>query len=486
MKKGPAIQGGQIIRTMALLAIAAGWFFVLWKFDTFAAIGQTLVVVLGAFSLHRLDAIPHLSRAQKVGLQATFWVAVFAIPAAYVLWRAIGVTGPLAILIGIAAAAAVWWKVNVVDQEACHKLGRKAARLVDQGDYEGAEKLLKKGLNLSMQLRANRDEVLAVGFRDLALLYTKMNRWPEAQEFCLRAITVMESQESPAWRHLPSALEILARIYARQRNFASFEAILDKSYQLTAAQLGVNAPEATAKLMAYARLCDTENRPLIALKFYQQSAQAIREAIGETAEPVALCYHCAGQAASRAGQWQVAMSAFHEAASVYSRIFGPGDPKVAPSLEALGEALLATGAIETGLAQLARVLSIREDEHGPTHPAVGRLLVRTAECSLALGKNAEAAKDAQRAVSILERVNDAQLHAALGVLARVKAQTGDLLGAERLFSRATAQAREAGSHPGQLAGYLENRAELMRRLGHQTEADALQAEIQQLRRRAAA
>jgi tetratricopeptide (TPR) repeat protein len=484
MKKGPAINGGQILRAVALLVIAAGWLSVLWKFDALAAIVQALLVVVGAFSLQKLDGVPLLSRAQKVGLQAAFWVAFFALPAAYVLWRAIGFFGPVALAMGVLAAAGLWWKVNVHDQKACHSLSRKAAACVERGEYAEAEKILKKALNHAMQLKANRDEVLAIGFRDLAILYTKLNRWPEAQEFCLRAITVMESQESPAWKHLPSGLEVLARIYARQRNFASFEAILDKAYQLAVAQLGQNAPEVAAKLMEYAKLCEAENRPLIALRFYQQSAAAIQDAIGDAAEPAALCRHCAGQAAVRAGQWQMAVTEFREAASIYARIFGPGDPKVGPSVEALGEALLVTGDVEAGLAQLVRAVEIREDEHGATHPVVGRLLLRTAECHLAMGQNQEAGRDAQRAVSILERVNDSQQHIALGLAARVKIQTGDILGAEKLLSRAAAHAREAG-HRAQLAVYLESRAELMGRLGHQAEADALHTEIQKLREHSA-
>jgi tetratricopeptide (TPR) repeat protein len=486
MKKGPAIQGGQILRTIALLAIAACWFVVLWKLDVLIAIGQTLIVVAGAFSLHRLEDVAYFSRAQKVGLQATFWIAVFAMPVAYLLWSAIGFMGPLALIMGVLVAAGMWWKVNVYDQKACDALRRKASLLVEKGEYAEAEPVMKKALNLAMQLKANRDEVLAVGFRDLALLYTKLNRWPEAQEFCLRAITAMESQESPAWKHLPGALEVLARIYARQRNFASFEAILDKSYQLAAAQLGANAPEAAAKLIDYARLCDAENRPATALRFYQQSAAAIEEAIGNSAEPVAMCHHFAGQAAARSGQWPVAARQFEKAAETYGRIFGPGDAKVAPSVEALGETHLAMGATAQGLDQLVRALAIREDEVGPTHPVVGRLLTRTAECYLALNKTAEAGRDAQRSVQILERVNDPHQHAAIGLLARIKAQTGDILGAERLFSRAASQAKEAGTQPAQLASYLESRAELMQRLGQEAEAEALQAEIEQLRQTAVA
>ena len=486
MNKGPAIKGGQVIRTVALLAIAAAWFFVLWRLDGLIAIGQTLMVLAGAFSLHKLENVPFLSRAQKVGLQATFWIAVFAFPVAFLLWKAIGFTGPLALLIGVAVAAGLWWKVNILDQRACENIRRKAAAHIEKGEYDQAEPLLKKALNLGMQLKANRDEILAVGFRDLALLYTKMNRWPEAQEFCLRAITTMESQDSPAWQHLPGGLEVLARIYARQRNFASFEAILDKAYQLSAAQLGANAPEAVAKLIEYARLCDQENRPLTALKFYQQSAEAIRTAIGDAVEPLAMCHHFAGQAAARAGQWPLAAREFETAANAYARIFGPGDPKVAPSLEALGETHLATGSIEAGLAQLQRAVAIREDEHGTTHPVVGRLLTRAGECHLLLGKIPEAARDSQRAMTILERVGDQHQHTAIGLLGRVKTVQGDILGAERLFSRAAAQAREAGIQPAQLAGYLESRAELMQRLGHQAEAAALQREVQQLRQAAVA
>ena len=468
------------------MGIAGCWFYALFRNDILTAIGQTLIVVAGAFSLHKLETVKALSPAQRLGIQATFWIAVFALPLAYLLSQAIGMMGPIALVIGVLTAAWMWWKINVLDQASCDKHLAKGKALIAKGDLAAAEPVLKKALNQAMQLKANRDGTLAVAFRDLAVLYTKMGRWAEAQEYCLRAITTMEEPGSPQRRHLPGTLEVLARIHARQRNFTSFETILEKCFQLNEAILGAGTPEAAAKLVEYARLCEAENRPAAAMRFYLQSAERVGEAVGTDSEPVAMCRHLAGQAAARAGQWGKAIEELQTAATVYSRVFGHGDAKVAPTAEALGETHLAVGSVEEGLESLRRALSIREDEMGPTHATVGRLLIRTSECYLALGKVSESGRDAQRAVSILERTGDTQQHSANGVLARVKAHTGDIIAAERLFSRASAQAKESGLPPAQAAAYLEGRAELMERLGRQAEAKALHHELEELRRSIAA
>lgn len=480
VKKNVSASGLQAMRTVALLGIAGAWFLVLYRSDILTAIGQVLIVVAGAFSLHKLERVPSLSEAQRLGLQATFWIAVFGLPLAYLLSQAIGPLGPLALIIGVVSAAGMWWKINVYDQGQCEALRKKAKVLLAKGDWAGAEPILRKALNQAMQLKANRDETLGMAFKDLAELYTKMNRWAEAQEYCLRAITTMEEPGSHVRRFLPHAMEMLGRIHARQKNFASFETILDRCFQMTEAQLGPGAPEAAAKLIEYARLCDLENRPAAAMRFYQKCAVIVSEKAGPDSEPAAMCRHWAGQAAARAGLWPQAIGEFQTAAAIYGRVFGPGDPKVAPALQALGETHLATGAVEEGLDSLKRALAIREDEMGPTHATVGRLLVRTAEAYLALHKLSEAGRDAQRAVSILERTADARQHSANGVLAMVKAHQGDIIAAERLLSRAAAQAKEAGLPAAQMAPYLEGRAELMQRLGREADAKAIEREIREL------
>ena len=470
----------QLVRTVALMAIAGGWFFAFYRHDILSAVGQMLIVVAGAFSLSKLERVPALSPAQRLGLQATFWIAIFALPLAYLLSHAIGAMGPIALVIGVASAAAMWWKINVLDQQVCEKLRNKASALLAKGDAAAAEPVMKKALNQAMQLKANRDETLAVAFQDLAGLYTKMNRWAEAQEYCLRAITTMEEPGSAVRRHLPQAMELLGRIHARQRNFTSFETILDKCFQMAESQSGAGTPEVAAKLIEYARLCEAENRPAAALKFYSRCAGILMEKVGPETEPVAMCRHYAGQAAARAGLWVQAVPEFQAAEAIYGRVFGPGDPKVAPALQALGETHLALGSVELAMEQFKRALAIREDEMGPTHPQVGRLLIRTAECYLALGKNSEAGRDGQRAVSILERTGDAEQHGANAVLAQAKAHSGDIIAAERLLSRAVSQAREAGLAPAQTAAYIEGRAELMQRLGRDAEAQALERELREM------
>ena len=480
VKKTMSAGSLQLMRTVALMAIAAGWFYVFYRHDVVTAVGQVLIVVAGALSLGKLERVPGISLAQRLGLQATFWIAIFGLPLAYLLSHAIGVMGPIALAIGVVSAASMWWKINIQDQRACEKLRTKARVLLEKGDLAGAEPVMKKALNQAMQLKSNRDETLGAAFQDLAGLYSKMGRWAEAQEYCLRAITTMEEPGSPVRLHLPQAMELLGRIHARQRNFSSFETILDKCFQLAEGQLGVGTPEAAAKLMEYARLCDAENRPAAAMRFYSRCAIIVAEKVGPESEPVAICKHYAGRAAARAGLWAQAIPEFEAAVAINGAVFGPGDPKVVPALQALGETHLALGSTEAGLDRLKRALAIREDEMGPTHPAVGRLLIRTAECYLTLGKLSDAGRDSQRAVSILERTGDAEQHTANGVLARIKAQSGDIIAAERLLSRAVSQAREAGLTPAQTAAYLEGQAELMQRLGRETEAKDLARELKEL------
>jgi len=481
MGKSKKVPPGKILRTSALLAIGGAWALVLWRYDASIAVGALLIVVAGALSLERLENVRAFSRAQTLGIQAVFWLAVVALPLAYLLEKAIGALGPVALLIGVGSAAAMWWKVNIRDQEVCVALRTKGLQLVAKGEWVAAEPVLKKALNQAMQLKANRSDVLGHAFLDLSGLYVKLNRWAEAQEYCLRAITTMEDPANGANRQLPAALETLARINARQRNFASFESILDKSYNMAAGQLGEKTPEATAKLFEYARLCNEEGRHATAARYFQACALKIEEAIGAKAEPLALCLHYAGQASARGGDWAAAAKYFEKAAATHGSIFGPADPKVAPAVEALGEALLAQGQVRPAIQHFQRALAIREDELGANHRAVGRILARLAECYAAAGDHALAERNALRATAILEKANDRHLHTATGTLARVKASLGDMNSADSLYALAIVQARKSNHGQGHLASYLEHRSKIMERLGRQGEAKELASQLEEMR-----
>lgn len=470
--KGTSLKSLDLVRAASFVIMAAVWLFVLGKTDRVIAAAVGVLIVAGGFLLWKLPAMRTVSKAQQLGLQATFWFSLIALPIAYFLSTLIGPLGPLALLIGIGAAGFVWWKFNVADQQRCQKLRDKAHALVKAGEYGQAEAILKKVLNLAMQLKANRVDTLSRAFQDLTTLYCQMARWPEAEEYCLRAISAMEEPGTAAQRLLPATLEQLASIYAQQRNFNSFDLALEKSAELYAAQLGESSPEAAVKYLQFAKRAENENRFKTAAKFYHACLAKVEDALGHYAEPVAQIHFLLGSYSERTDRLDEALVSYRTALQVNEKIFGAKDPKVVPALEAMAHAFIKQGAPARAIESLQRALRITEEELGPYDLEVGRLLIPLAECALATGDVANAEETAVNAVRILERGQDPALHQALAIAGRAKVASGEPNAAESLFSNAISLLQQAvgTTHP-ELARYLDGRAEAADLLGKSAEAE---------------
>jgi tetratricopeptide (TPR) repeat protein len=354
--------------------------------------------------------------------------------------------------------------------------------LVKAGEYGQAEEILKKVLNLAMQLKANRVDTLSRAFQDLTTLYCQMARWPEAEEYCLRAISAMEEPGTAAQRLLPATLEQLASIYAHQRNFTSFDLALEKSAELHAVQLGESSPEAAAKYLEFARRAESENRFKVASKLYRVCLTKVEDALGHQAEPVAQIHFLLGAFSEKSDRVDEAILSYRTALQVNEKIFGGEDPKVVPALEALAHAFIKQGAPAKAIEALERALKITEEEQGPYGLDVGRLLIPMAECALATGSVAVAEETAVNAVRILERDQDPALHQALAIAGRAKVAAGEAKAADSLFSNAISLLQQAvgTTHP-EVARYLDGRAEAAELLGKSDEAQRWRSRAVEIR-----
>jgi tetratricopeptide (TPR) repeat protein len=389
----------------------------------------------------------------------------------------------LALLLGVVVAAGLWWKLNVAMQEVCLKVRAKAQAHAARGELVEAEGQFKKALTIALKLKSNRALSLARAFEDLTRFYAENSRWTEAQDYCLQAISNMEEPGTPTQRMLPGALELLASIYARQKNYRAFEKALEKSYVAFANQAGSSTPEACAQLLHFARLCDEENRPEAALRFYAQALPQIEMALGPASEPAAVCRYLMGLACRNAGQFGEAATSLEAAQKVFEKVFGALDPKLVPVLEARAQIHSTEGSFAKALPFLEKAISIREDEHGLQSPAVGCLLVSLSQCQLALGEIAKAEAAATRAAQILETARDENLHTALGTLDKVKAAHGEGQTADRLFSnaiRVLQQSVGSAPHPA-LADYLDERADVIAKMGRSGEANQLRMKASEVR-----
>lgn len=480
--KGRSIHPLVLVRTAALVVMAAVWLFVLGKVDPTVAAGVGALIVIGVVLLARLPQMKVLSTAQLVGLQATFWFSLLALPLAYFLSQLIGPLGPVALMIGVGSAGAVWWKFNVAEQQKCQKLRKKAEALLKQGEFTQAEDLLKKALNRAMQLKANRVDTLSRAFQDLANLYCQMARWTEAEEYCLRAISAMEEPGTAAQRLLPGTLELLASIYAHQRNFTSFDLALEKSAELFSHLHGEAAPETAAKLLEFAHRAESENRAKTAVRFYQACIAKLQDALGHHAEPVGQVHFRLGSYLERSDRLDEAILSYRTTLQVNEKVFGPEDPKVVPALEALASVHMKQGSSGKARDFLERAVRIREEELGGASPVVAALLIPLAECALATGEVAFAEEVAAKAVAILEATEDPLLPRALAISARIKVAEGQPKAAEGLFSNAIRLLQEAvgATHP-EIARYLDGRAEAVELLGEAEEAERLRSRASEIR-----
>jgi serine/threonine-protein kinase len=171
----------------------------------------------------------------------------------------------------------------------------------------------------------------------------------------------------------------------------------------------------------------------------------MEKALGPEHAFVASMYNNVGVTLSELGRFEEARVNYERALAISQKTLGPEHPEIANTLNSLGRTLVRAQHLDEAEHHLRNSLAIGQRVLGPEHSQVGETLLGLAEVALARGQPAQAIPPLERALSMENPYERAELQF---TLARALLATGAELGrARQLATEALAHYRRIGNAP---------------------------------------
>jgi tetratricopeptide (TPR) repeat protein len=312
---------------------------------------------------------------------------------------------------------------------------------------------------------------------DLASLHATRQRWHDAEQCTLQAISLVRRGPPSCWEDLVKALLCLAECHLQHGTLTGAEQAIRQALELTERATGGNP--------FYQRL----PLRLLGVLQYRKELYAEAEAIfrqqwrmERQADPVELSrlvqVHCDLAAVYRAqGRVQKMMRAVGRACRLARRARSVRSISLACCLDWLSTGLLTAGQAPRAERVARLAVKIKEKILGPQHTEVAQSLQQLGEAQAQLGQDLQAEQSFRRALAIGQHrlgphaPDNMVCLVNLGLLAR---RAGHLEEAEQLFRQALALREETRgpTHPRSVAA-RQHLVELLRDLGRAEEADEL-------------
>jgi tetratricopeptide (TPR) repeat protein len=271
------------------------------------------------------------------------------------------------------------------------------------GDYARARGLFLRGL--AVERAARGDDHPFVGYYHFNLAETEraLGRWREARAGAERALAIWSSTLGPTHPLTGNACHVVGLLLAREGDTAAGLAQLERAIDVV--------PPADQR-----RIHDWRTERAL----LREQAGDIDGAREELEELLAAC-QAAGElegAADTARQLSElllrqrqrgrALAVWRELLAEGERALGAGHPQLGYLLTGLAETLRRTGDCRRAAPAIARARGGWQAAEGADHPALGYPLAAEALCDLDRGQPARALPLLERAVALLDEVDDQQ------------------------------------------------------------------------------
>ena len=352
------------------------------------------------------------------------------------------------------------------------------------GLYDRAAPLLERALATREQLDPDGAAV-AESLTHLGLLRADQGEFDEAEEILRRALEIHRRTAGPEDVHVARGMNHLGTALFRRGDYDAAEPLLRAALELSRHQEDAGSDVAAGLndlgMLLYGRGDYTAAEPLLA-----EAAAMRRELLGEDHPAVADTLSNLASALSRQGRYEDAERHQRESLDIRQSILGPEHPRVAVSLNNLGLILYSRGEHESSEPYLRESLEIRRQGLGDSHPDTAQSLSNLGLLLQATGRIDEAetlyreALDTRRRAYGESHIRVAQSLNNLALLLQAKSE---LVAAERLLREGREMLRETvGEQHPFYATDLNNLAAVLDQAGVDGEAEALYREALEIRR----
>ncbi len=380
---------------------------------------------------------------------------------------------------------------HVLTASSLHQLGWIYSRLAR---YDQAERLLIRALEIRQQELPYIHQGLASSYNELGHLYRHIAQYDKAKKFLEDALDIRMKLAHP---HFANTLVDLAWLYFEQGDLKNAEAPLSRALLIQKGALSPNHPRIAKTLTKLGLFYCVYGRFELAEDYHRQALTIRKEVLPEDHPDLAESYDSLGLLYYHRALVDEAKKRFEEAQAKYrdaerwyqdalkirQKMLGPTHPETTQTLNHLGLLYLAQGEYEYARKLFEEALQARKATLGETHPHVVSSLNYLAQLFVAQGDYAKAETLLLAAQAICNelRIEHPQIAGTLENLADLYVLLRRYEEASALYEQVIPiyETKLVPNHP-RTVEILKKRAELLEREGDNTGALELQQPIEAL------
>jgi len=295
-------------------------------------------------------------------------------------------------------------RLSIESDGATSLLHKTAWYLRERAQYNEAEPLLKRALEILEKTVGSEHPNTAVSLNNLGELYKSQGQYREAEPLLRRALEISQKALGPHHPETAKILNNLAGIYRRQGLCKEAESASSRALGILEKVLGPDHPDTARSLNILAGIHIDQGAYDQAGRLSKR-ALAILEKVGSDQPDTAVCLNNLAEVYRRQGQYGEAQALSTRALEIREKTLGPDHPDVAANLNNLAAICGAQGLFKEAESLLKRALEISEKALGPDHPDVARCLGNLAALYTSRGNFLHAAPLLARALAIAEKAH---------------------------------------------------------------------------------
>jgi tetratricopeptide (TPR) repeat protein len=286
--------------------------------------------------------------------------------------------------------------------------GRALEELIVQvgyndGDYEGgmrwarlAQALASRAAEPSMRRRAELAE-------QIGMVEFQAGHFDKAREQIALALELLTELDGPEHPSFGNPLNVMGATHLRSGNYQEAGEYFERALAITERAYGPTHPNVATSLnnlaLVYERLAEFDK----AAEVFRRVIAILEAAHGEAHPNVGLIRMNLGGVLLLAGRREEAGPELTRAVEILEAALGPEHQIVGRALTMRGDWERESGEFETALASYQRSVAIRKAALGEDHPDLSLSLLGVGQALIELGRAAEAVRELDRAVALLDR-----------------------------------------------------------------------------------
>ena len=290
------------------------------------------------------------------------------------------------------------------EQALAEGLRKAADYLRERVQYEQAEPLLRRALDIGEQSLGETHPDLARLLDSLALLYDRQGRYEQAEPLFERALSIREQLLGPGHSLTADLLTNLAILYTRQGKYAQAEPLFERALRAWEQTWGPGHPEVARPLSNLAECYTEQGKYEQAEPLFLRAIHLWEEAFGSENPDLAYALDGLADLYYEQGKYAQAEPLYKRTLHNFEQALGPEHRLVAYPLTGLANLFRDQGQYAEAESHYQRARSIREQHLGQFHPETAQTLHDLATFRLKQGNLSEALLLAERALAIREQL----------------------------------------------------------------------------------